>query len=121
MSTETRFYMGQKVKAWGVKGVVFGDDVMGVYPIKVEFENKCIVYFTRDGKFLNWHKKPSLFPIKFKSKKKQVKMYPALCKMDDRLFLTDGLFSCDETSKRLWKDQFVRLATELPPIMVDEV
>lgn len=66
------FKVGDKVKAWGVNGVVGSLNVDGQgYPVRVEFKTPSNVFyysFTRDGRLSEWHRTPSLKLRKFKKK-----------------------------------------------------
>jgi hypothetical protein len=61
--------VGDIGEAFGVRGVVVGINCMGSYPICVRFENGRYIYFTKDSKWYDWHKKPSLIFIERPKKK----------------------------------------------------
>ena len=67
----TQFEVGDKVRAWGVDGVVIGVSSYAdeVYPIGVRFDGtNSIQDFTDEGRYQSWHKEPSLFLVE-KAKK----------------------------------------------------
>lgn len=62
------FKIGDKVKAFGVNGVVVEIRPDRVYPIIVKFETFERISFTGDGREFSWHKTPSLKLRKFKKR-----------------------------------------------------
>ena len=76
---ETKFEVGDKVRAFGVDGVVEIIDAAG--SIKVNFVNGVRCWFIKNGKFSAWHKEPSLFLVE-KAKKEEpvVQWYSVLAK-----------------------------------------
>ena len=63
---EQKFEVGDKVRAWGVDGVVEIIDAAG--NSKVNFVNGASYWFIKNGKFAAWHEEPSLFIVE-KAKK----------------------------------------------------
>ena len=86
---EQKFEVGDKVRAWGVDGVVSEIDKDSSYPVVAVFKPKNIgvVLFDEDGKYQDWHKEPSLFLVE-KAKKEEpiVQWYDVLTlrKLDSR-------------------------------------
>lgn len=64
------FKVGDKVKAFGVNGVVtkVHSSLNELYPVEVDFRDPNRLSFTLDGKYLDWHKTPSLKLRKFKKR-----------------------------------------------------
>ena len=68
-----QFEVGDKVRAFGVDGVVIGVNSYAdeVYPIGVMFDGtNSIQDFTDDGRYQSWNKEPSLFLVE-KAKKEE--------------------------------------------------
>lgn len=66
------FQVGDKVEWCGCVGEVLAIDDYGRYPLAVDF-GVARPFFTRDGRFYEWHKEPSLKLIS--RPKKKVTMY----------------------------------------------
>ena len=79
---EQKFEVGDKVKAWGVDGVV--EIVDAVLNSKVNFVNGTSCWFIKNGKFAAWHEEPSLFIVE-KAKKEEpvIQWYSALAMIKD--------------------------------------
>lgn len=75
---EIKFQVGDKVSAFGVEGVVTRITDVVLFPIKVDFPDNINTSFTIDGRYLGWHKEPSLKLIE--RPKKKVKKYKVLFK-----------------------------------------
>lgn len=75
---EIKFQVGDKVSAFGVEGVVTRITDVVLFPIKVDFPDSINTSFTIDGRYLGWHKEPSLKLIE--RPKKKGKKYKVLFK-----------------------------------------
>lgn len=60
------FKVGDKVKAFGVNGIVISVTEDSRYPVIVTYDNTIVDTFTVDGKLSLYHKLPSLKHRKFK-------------------------------------------------------
>ena len=64
---EPKFKVGDKVRAFGVDGVVDAIHPESNYPVCVKYSHPdCLDYggdFTMDGRYARWHKEPSLVLI----------------------------------------------------------
>lgn len=64
--SETKFKVGDKVKAWGMNGVVTELEKNYIHPIVVKFDSGRVASFYLDGRASDWHKTPTLKLRKFK-------------------------------------------------------
>lgn len=78
MSNETKFKEGDIVEWCGVRGKVITIPGRGIHPVVCGFENETVASFTYDGKYMDWHKEPSLKLIE--QPKKKVKKYMVVYK-----------------------------------------
>lgn len=69
------FKVGDKVRAWGVDGVVVDVRYFEPYHISVEFQGERIKDFLPDGREFSWHKEPSLTLIERAEEFEEVVMY----------------------------------------------
>lgn len=69
------FQVGDKVRAFGVSGIVNSIDEDDSYPVEVEFENDKHASFTMEGKEVEWHKEPSLVLVERSNKLVKVYQY----------------------------------------------
>ena len=67
------FKVGDKVRAFGVDGVVHSIDTDYSYPVRVKHENGIYTCFTTEGNHFYWGKEPSLILIE--RPKRLVKLY----------------------------------------------
>ena len=67
------FKVGDKVRAFGVDGVVESIDTDFSYPVRVRHENGEYTCFTTEGNHFYWSKEPSLVLVE--RPKKLVKLY----------------------------------------------
>lgn len=86
---DLKLKVGDKVKAFGVGGVVSHITSGTTYPIKVRIRD-FYVCFTMDGRYHDWHKEPSLELIERKKTKKKVEFYQRILSNGD---LTTALFT----------------------------
>ena len=63
-----QFEVGDKVRAWGIDGVVIEVGDHGDNSVKILIEDGRRASFTTAGMHLDWHKEPSLFLVE-KAKK----------------------------------------------------
>lgn len=55
-----KFQVGDKVKAFGVKGQVVSVEDCPMYPLLIKFDIGTSAEFTKDGRLEHWHKEQSL-------------------------------------------------------------
>lgn len=92
---EVNFQVGDKVSAFGVEGIVTRITDAAFFPIKVDFPDDINSSFTIDGRYLGWHKEPSLKLIE--RPKKKVKKYKVLFKGTvGGFFVSAGVYSSAE-------------------------
>lgn len=65
---ETKFKVGDKVRAWGIDGVV-KPSYMNSSELLVAFDNNKYQYFDQEGKAQSWHKEPTLILVERPKKK----------------------------------------------------
>ena len=72
---ETKFEVGDKVKAFGLNGVVISCNSFGCP--RASFEGGYVDSFHENGLFSSWHKEPSLFLVEKAKKSRDKKRYYA--------------------------------------------
>ena len=91
------FEVGDKVRAFGVDGVVVSITYSGDYPVEVEFTlldmDKRTDSFDKNGKYMKWHKEPTLVLVE--KAKKKVKKY---------LFAFKDVYGVWSISQRLYSE-----------------
>lgn len=110
--SETEFQVGDVVEAFGVEGVVSEiDDNEPHYPLLVKFPNGEQDYFAISGKYISWHKEPSLKLIERPKKKVLKTMYQAICKYltGPRFYITDSLYEDEEMAALAHGRKFIAL------------
>lgn len=93
MSNEKKFEfkVGDVVEWGGVRGKVYAGLSSLVHPVMCEFENETVASFTYDGKYMDWHKEPSLKLIE--RPKKKVKKYKVLYRDTyNNYFVSSGFY-----------------------------
>ncbi len=100
------FKVGDKVRAFGVDGVVCSMDTDDSYPVRVEYENSMLNCFTTEGKQCDWHKEPSLVLVE--RPKKLVKVYQYAYKSinNDRWTISSILLRDDADFSRLYGEGY---------------
>lgn len=111
----TEFKVGDIVEAFGCRGEVVSIDSDG--SLVVDFSGNKLAFYS-SGKYLVWHKEPSLKLIERKKEKKLVEHWMAIIKYEDGAGIPIGLYSNEEQAI---KDHvgFLRLAKELPAILLE--
>lgn len=97
MREEIKFEEGDEVEWGGVKGIVSGVDLQSKsdFYLYVDFENKQVGTFCKDGRYYDWLKEPSLKLIK--KAKKSVKKWRWLYQISNGNFhMTDKHYSSEE-------------------------
>lgn len=75
------FKVGDKVRAFGVDGVVTNIHNRYTYPVIVDFGiGKYILCFTSNGKYQDWHKEPTLVLVERAEKFEEVVGYVSIYK-----------------------------------------
>ena len=87
------FKVGDKVRAFGVNGVVESIDTDLSYPVRVRHENGEYTCFTTEGNHFLWGKEPSLVLVE--RPKKLVKLYQYACLIDSK-WIASACFHEDE-------------------------
>ena len=72
------FKVGDKVRAFGVDGVVTNIHNRSTYPVIVDFGDNCSCTFRLDGKYSAWHKEPTLVLVERAEKFEEVVGYVAV-------------------------------------------
>lgn len=90
---ENKFQVGDKISAFGVEGEVVRISDDSNYPIRCNVQNHS-VSFTAAGKYMSWHKEPSLKLIK--RPKKKVKKYRVLYKRGNGFNVSLDFYKSEE-------------------------
>lgn len=117
----TEFKKGDKVEAFGWNGEVVDMFYGSLYPVRVKYEGGFEDVFTIDGRFFDLHKLPSLKLIERKKEKKKVEhwMVIGMAAGDNQPYLSHRLFPDDNAAKAWCREDFIRLAKELPAILLE--
>lgn len=110
------FKVGDKVRAFGVNGVVESIDTDYSYPVRVRHENGEYTCFTTEGNHFYWSKEPSLVLVE--RPKKLVKLYQYAFKsitdtwnISTRYYL-DGDFRLDGSCYKLKRLDYTMIEVE---------
>lgn len=95
------FQVGDKVRAFGLDGVVKSIEADDSYSVEVKFENDKYTCFTMEGKDCDWHKESSLVLIERPKKLVKVYQYAYKSNLTGRWVISSTLFRDDADFSRL--------------------
>lgn len=108
---ENKFLTNDVVEWCGVRGVVLNNNVhYSDLPVECKFGDSAIRYFTKDGKYCDWHKEPSLKLIK--RPKKKVKKYKVLYKKNDEFCVSPVWYTSEDEFIAYLPYKFIQLIKE---------
>ncbi len=105
--SETKFQVGDNVEAWGCRGIV-----RGVHPqlIEVSFGGTdAYIFFFSDGRFMDWHKEPSLKLIERPKKKVTKTMYQVVFQARETTCLSVELYASEKEARAGNPSSFIAL------------
>lgn len=105
------FKIGDKVRFKGGTDVW---KVTGLYQHQLEAK-----FISDDIKTINLFDVKNLELVGRPKQKKLVPHWPALCNNGSGYYLADYIFKSEDGAKKIYDTNFVRLANELPPIMIE--